>query len=225
MIAALLAGLAAGFGIAIPVGAVSVLIVETGIRSGFRAAAAAGAGTASADGTYAAIAAAFGAALAGALTPWQAPLRTVAVVVLVGLALRGFRSVARDAELTRGGPPPPGSAFSRGGPQRPASGDLAPRSARRTYAAFLGLTLLNPMTITYFAALVVGLGSTGIEPVEKVAFVVAAFAASLSWQTLIAAAGAALHRRLGLRLRLAVGLTGNVIVLVFAAVIAAGLAR
>jgi len=38
MIGALLAGLAAGYGIAIPVGAVSVLIVETGLRLGFRSA-------------------------------------------------------------------------------------------------------------------------------------------------------------------------------------------
>ena len=261
MIGALLAGLAAGYGIAIPVGAVSVLIVETGLRSGFRSAAAAGAGTATADAVYATIAAVFGTALAAALIPWQAPLRAAAVVVLVGLALRGFRSVARDAERARDGgsgsapssgpgsalSPGPGSAPSpRGlpgpasalpaagpppagpppaGPIGPGSGGLQPRSARRTYAAFLGLTLLNPMTITYFAALIVGLGGTGTAPIEKLAFVVAAFGASLSWQTLIAAAGAALHRRLGPRLRLSVGVTGNAIVLAFAVVIAAGLAR
>jgi arginine exporter protein ArgO len=243
MIGALLAGLAAGYGIAIPVGAVSVLIVETGLRSGFRSAAAAGAGTATGDAVYATIAAVFGTALAAALIPWQAPLRAAAVVVLVGLALRGFRSVARDAERARDGgsgsapSPGPGSAPSpRGslgpasalppaGPIGPWSGGLRPRSARRAYAAFLGLTLLNPMTITYFAALIVGLGGTGTAPIEKLAFVVAAFGASLSWQTLIAAAGAALHRRLGPRLRISVGVTGNAIVLAFAAVIAAGLAR
>ena len=112
MIVALLAVLAAGYGIAIPVGAVSVLIVETGLRSGFRSAAAAGAGTATADAVYATIAAVFGTALAAALIPWQAPLRAAAVVVLVGLALRGFRSVARDAERARdagsGSAPSPG---------------------------------------------------------------------------------------------------------------------
>jgi len=229
MIGALLAGLAAGYGIAIPVGAVAVLIVETGIRSGFRAAAAAGAGAASADGIYAAVAASFGAALAGVLTPWQMPLRAAAVVVLAGLALRGFRSVARDAERAAdrgsaaaasaaGGPGPgPAAPF-------PEAAHRAPRSTRRTYAAFLGLTLLNPMTITYFAALILGLGGTGTEPAEKIAFVAGAFSSSLSWQTLVAAVGAALHRRLAPRLRLAVGVAGNVIVLAFAAVIAASLA-
>lgn len=214
MIGALLAGFAAGYGIAIPVGAVSVLIVETGIRSGFRAAAAAGAGVASADGIYAAIAAIFGAALAGVLTPWQVPLRAAAVLVLVGLALRGFRSVARDAERESGA----------AGPLGPEQAGGTTRSSRRTYPAFLGLTLLNPMTITYFAALILGLGGTGTEPAEKIAFVAGAFIASLSWQTLIAAAGAALHRRLVPRLRLAVGFVGNVIVLAFAVAIAAGLA-
>jgi len=80
------------------------------------------------------------------------------------------------------------------------------------------------MTITYFAALILGLGGTGTEPAEKIAFVAGAFSSSLSWQTLIAAVGAALHRRLAPRLRLAVGVAGNVIVLAFAAVIAASLA-
>jgi arginine exporter protein ArgO len=212
MIGALLAGLAAGYGIAIPVGAVAVLIVETGIRSGFRAAAAAGAGAASADGIYAAIAAVFGVALAGALAPWQVPLRVAAIVVLVGLALRGFRSVARDA-----------AHGATGG--MPGSLGRARRPLRRTYAAFLGITLLNPMTVAYFAALILGLGGTGSGLAEKIAFVVGAITASLSWQTLIAAAGAALHRRLAPRLRLVVGIVGNVIVLAFAAVIAVGLAR
>ena len=42
MIAALVAGVVAGYGIAIPVGAIAILIVETGLRRGFRLAAAAG---------------------------------------------------------------------------------------------------------------------------------------------------------------------------------------
>ena len=240
MIAAFVAGLAAGYGIAVPVGAVAILIVETGIRSGFRLAAAAGAGTAAADGIYATIAATFGAALAGVLAPWQAPLRAAAVVVLVGLSLRGFRAVARDA--ARGGgltpatatmpPGPPEMDVPRAdAPQTGAPGvalnatGAVPRSARRVFAAFLGLTLLNPMTITYFAALILGLNGTGTDPAAKGAFVAGAFGASLSWQTLVAVAGGALHRRIAPRLRLAVGVIGNVIVLVFAGVIAAGLAR
>ncbi len=223
MIAAFVAGLAAGYGIAIPVGAVAVLIVESGIRFGGRTAVAAGAGAASADGIYAAVAAVFGAALAGVLTPWEQPLRAAAVVVLAALSLHGLRSVARDSD----GHASPWSGPSRPGdpaPSGPGPSIAARRSVRRTYAAFLGITLLNPLTITYFAALILGLGGTGTDAAQKTAFVAGAFLASLSWQTLLAGGSATLRRRLSPRLRLAVGIAGNAVVLAFAVVIAVGLA-
>ena len=211
MITAFLAGAAAGYGIAIPVGAIAILVVETGLRRGFRLAAAAGAGAATADGIYAAVAAVFGAALAGVLAPLAVPLRVVAVVVLVAIAARGLlglRSAATDLPATPG---PESGGAERGG------------SALRTFGAFLGLTLLNPITVTYFAALILGLAATGAGIAEKAAFVAGAFVASLSWQTLLAAVGALLHRRLAPGLRTGVILLGNAIILAFAAVIAVGL--
>ena len=96
-------------------------------------------------------------------------------------------------------------------------------SASRTYGVFLGITLLNPLTVAYFAALILGLTITGAGAPEKAAFVAGAFLASLSWQTLIAALGALLHRHLSSRLRVAVIVLGNAIILGFAAVIAIGL--
>jgi len=214
VITALLAGAAAGLGIAIPVGAIAILIVETGLRRGFRLAAAAGAGAATVDGIYALVAAAFGAALAAVLAPWERSLRVLAVVVLVAIAVRGLlglralsRSLAADGAPIR----PDVEAAERGG------------SAARTYGVFVAITLLNPVTVTYFAALILGLGSTGAGAAEKAAFVAGAFLASLAWQTLLAAAGAFLHRRLSARLRAGVVLLGNAIILAFAIAIGAGL--
>lgn len=215
MVSAILAGVAAGYGIAIPVGAISLLIVETGLRRGFRLAAAAGAGAASADGAYATIAAAFGTALAGLLAPYARPLRLVAVVVLVAIAVRGLLAVRRGARAQPGGPagiPADVEAAERGG------------STARTYAAFLGLTMLNPLTITYFGALILGLAATGAGPVEKAAFAAAAFLASLSWQLLLATVAAVAHRRLSPRLRAVVVVVGNAIILAFAAAVAINLA-
>ena len=63
----------------------------------------------------------------------------------------------------------------------------------------------------------------GAGPAEKAAFVAGAFLASLAWQTLLAAVGAFLHRRLSPRLRAGVVLLGNGIILAFATVIGAGL--
>jgi arginine exporter protein ArgO len=215
VITSFLAGAAAGFGIAIPVGAIAILIVETGLRRGFRLAAAAGLGAAGADGIYAFAAAAFGAALAGLLAPYETPLRVLAIVLLVAIALRGLLGASR-AQRT---------PATDDGAAMPADVEAAERggSVLRTFGAFLGLTLLNPVTVTYFAALILGLAGTGVGPAEKAAFVAGAFLASLSWQVLLAAVGAFLHRRLSPGLRVGVIVLGNTIVLLFAAVIAADL--
>jgi len=214
MITALLAGAAAGLGIAIPVGAIAILIVETGLRRGFRLAAAAGAGAATVDGIYALVAAAFGSALAALLAPLETPLRVLAVVVLVAIALRGLlglRAAARQPIADGGAIRPDVEAAERGG------------SALRTYGVFVAITLLNPVTVTYFAALILGLGSTGAGLAEKAAFVAGAFLASLAWQTLLAAFGAFLHRRLSPRIRAGVVVVGNGIILAFAFAIGAAL--
>ena len=214
MITAFLAGAAAGLGIAIPVGAISILIVETGIRRGFRLAAAAGAGAATVDGVYALVAAVFGSALAVLLAPWEVPLRVAAVIALVAIALRGLlglRALLRPSVPESAPIPLDVEAAERGG------------SAARTYAVFVAITLLNPVTVTYFAALILGLGSTGAGLAEKAAFVAGAFLASLAWQTLLAAVGAFLHRRLSPRLRVGVILLGNAIILAFAFAIGAAL--
>jgi arginine exporter protein ArgO len=215
VIAALLAGAVAGYGIAIPVGAIAILIVETGLQRGSRLAAAAGTGAAVADGIYATIAVVFGAALAIALAPSETGLRVLAVGLLVAIAIRGLlglrRSSVNAADQEAAVMPADVEAGERGG------------STRRTFAAFLGLTLLNPITVTYFTALILGLTGTGVGPVEKAAFVAGAFLASLSWQLLLAAVGAFLHRRLSPRLRAGVIVLGNGIVLLFALVIATDL--
>lgn len=201
---AFVAGIVAGYGIAIPVGAISVLIIDAAICHGLRTAAAAGAGAAGADVTYAAVAAVFGTALAGILAPIAVPLRFASAALLLAIAIRGLLAVRRDMRAEPTGVP------------------LSPGAAR-TFATFLGLTLLNPMTVVYFAALILGLASTGADPAEKVAFVAGAGLASLSWQELIAFVGSRLHRRLTPRARAATAVTGNLVVIGLAASIAISL--
>jgi threonine/homoserine/homoserine lactone efflux protein len=66
MTAALVAGLLAGFGIAVPVGAVATYLVSLTARTSLRTGACAALGVATADGLYALIAALGGTALAAA---------------------------------------------------------------------------------------------------------------------------------------------------------------
>ena len=221
MTEAFAAGVIAGYGVAVPVGAIAVLIVDASLRRGLRAGLAAGAGAATADGLYAGLAALAGAAIARLVAPIQTQLGWLSVAVLVVIAVRGLLMLRRELVGSAAAPAPEptidGAAIDA--TRIGSSGD----SARRTYARFLGLTIINPMTVVYFAALVLGLPSLGNEAAERAAFVIGAFAASLSWQSLLAGVGAVVHRRLPVRSRLATSLLGNLIVLAFAANIARGL--
>lgn len=200
---AFLTGVAAGYGIAIPVGAIAVLIMDVGIRRGFWPAFAAGAGAATADFLYAGLAVLGGTALAAAVESVGEPLRIVSGVVL---AIIGVIGLMRSR-----------------GPFDSTVPETRPGDLPRTYARFVALTVVNPTTVIYFAAVVIGLGVAGnLSPGEGALFVAGAFLASLSWQTLIACVGAFAGHRLSIRARRFVSLFGNVVILIIAGVILIG---
>ncbi|HEX2774560.1 MAG TPA: lysine transporter LysE, partial [Micromonosporaceae bacterium] len=89
----------------------------------------------------------------------------------------------------------------------------------RAFAGLLGLTLLNPMTIVYFGALVLGRQATAdVTAAQQTVFVVAAFAASASWQLLIAAGGSVVGRLLaGPTGRLATAVVSSALIATLAA--------
>ncbi|MEU3759034.1 MULTISPECIES: LysE family transporter [Streptomyces] len=195
MTAALLAGLLAGYGIAVPVGAVGACLVSLAARTTLRTGVCAALGVATADGLYALAAVLGGSALASALRPVLGPLRWVCVLVLAALAAWGAVGAVREYR----------------GRRLAARAASAPPGALRAYLALLGLTLLNPTTVIYFAALVLGSqGGSAAGAAERSVFVTAAFAASASWQVLLAAGGALLGRALtGHRGRLATALVAS----------------
>ncbi|AEV82779.1 lysine transporter LysE [Actinoplanes sp. SE50] len=193
MSAPFLAGVVAGYGIAVPVGAIGALIAGLSARTSLRVGAAAGLGAATADGVYACVAVAGGAAVAGVIAPIAGPLRWLGALVL--LALAGWTAW--------------------GAIRHPSTGarDERPTTPLRAYAAILGLTLLNPATVIYFAALVLADGGAGGGPW----FVLGAFLASASWQLLIAGGGSLIGRLLtGPRGRLITALSSSVVIAVLA---------
>jgi len=190
-------GVLAGYGIAIPVGAIAILIVERGLRRGFWSGFAAGAGAASADLLYAGLAAVVGQALATWLAPFAGGLRGLSAGVLVGMGAWGLWRALQGRKRAEDGAPAPEEAASH----------------PKVYAQFVGLTLLNPLTVAYFAALILG-GGTGLSGwAARAAFVAGAALASLSWQSLLAGIGALGHRHLSPGVQLGVSLAGNLIVL------------
>lgn len=190
MSTAFLAGVAAGYGIAVPVGAIGVLIAGLSARVSLRVGSAAGLGAATADGIYALIAVAGGAAVAGLIAPIAGPLRWVAAAVLLALAAWTAINAVR-------------------GRHRPSEERARPMTPLRAYLGILGLTLLNPATVIYFAALVLGRGGAG----GGVWFVAGAFLASASWQLVIAGGGSLVGRLLtGERGRLITALVSSAVI-------------
>jgi arginine exporter protein ArgO len=191
--AAFLAGVVAGYGVAVPVGGIAVLIMGLSARTSWRVGAAAGLGAATADGIYALVAVLGGAAVAGLVAPIATPLRWAGAAVL--LALAGHTAVV---------------ALRR---RRVTERSERPVTIRGAYAGVLGLTLLNPATVVYFAALVLGRGGSG----GGAGFVAGAFLASASWQLLIAGSGSLVGRLLtGDRGRLITALVSSGVISVLA---------
>lgn len=192
-------GILAGYGIAIPVGAVAILIVNTAIRCGFSIGFMAGAGAATADLLYAVLASVAGVALTEVLEPLASPLRILGGLVLIGLASVGlWQGLKRTNHLEK------------------TAEACAPL---KMYAQFVGITVINPLTVVYFAALILGRGASAAQYsfLANTLFVVGAGLASLSWQTLLAAVGGVAGSRLSARFRLLATIFGNLVVLALAA--------
>jgi len=190
-----LEGMLAGYGIAIPIGAISILIIDIGLRYGFQKGFMAGAGAATADVIYAALAAIAGGILVVALKPLAGLFQIASGLVLVSIGCLGIWRAWRSSNV-------------------PVATSPNQRDIWRTYTRFLGLTLLNPLTVAYFTTLILGgAGTSLVTWAERFAFVLGAGIASLSWQTLIAGFGAAGHRHLPSRFRLLLSLAGSLIVI------------
>ena len=186
-------GLIAGYGIAIPIGPIAIVIIELGIRQGFSVAFCAGAGAATADLVYASIASLAGTFLVSLLKPYSPIIHTISALVLIALGLwflvSGRRIRGRETREFR--------VSTRLG----------------AYGLVFGLTLLNPLTIAYFTTLILGLRSNVAGSPENVAlFVSGAFLASLSWQSVVASVGGFGHERLSPKLRLVTFAIGNSII-------------
>ena len=203
--AALGLGALVGLGVAMPLGAIGVLLLQTGVRRGFRVAAASGLGVATVDLVYAVVAVLAGTAVAGALEGHERPVRVVSALVLGAVAATGVvrwwraRGRAADDDAAAG----------------PVGGSPA-----RAFAGFVALTAINPLTVVYFAAVVAGLADRLTSPGDRVAFVVGVGAASAAWQVGLGGVGAALGARVGPRTRNVLTLAGHGVVGVLAVVLA-----
>ncbi len=200
-LAALIAGLAAGLAIAMPLGAIGVLILRESILNGVRHGLAAGAGVAFVDLTYCTLAVSVGVAFAPVIRSWGAIPAVISGLVLIGLGVYQLVS-ARSSASTEPLDVPKRAVFFR----------------------FVALTAINPATLLYFLALASVVTTTATSWVAPTAFVVGTGVASLAWQWGLAFVGARVGAMLPARI---VGLLGwvasGVIIVLGISVIVAGI--
>jgi arginine exporter protein ArgO len=195
---ALAAGLLAGLGVALPLGAVGVLLLQEGMLRGRRSALLGASAVATVDLAYAAAAVVAGGLVTAALTGREREVRLTSAVVLAALALHGLVRLRRAGREPSSAPSRAGGAFWR----------------------FLALTTLNPLTALYFTVLAAGLGQRVRSPVAATAFVAGVFLASLAWQSVLAVTGAALGTRLPAAARVWTSALGYGVVLALAVALA-----
>ncbi|MFJ6781257.1 LysE family transporter [Streptomyces yangpuensis] len=189
------AGAAAGLGVAMPMGAMSVLLLQEAMRHR-RTAVAAATGIAVVDLGYAALATALGPWVASHIAPVEAWVRLASAVILLAIAAHGL-SGARS----KGAVPPvpdPGQDAGTGGTTRTAT-DLRPAKA---FARYVALTAINPTTALYFAALTTAQGATLGSGPAGAAFLVGVGAASLLWQQALVALGSLAGARISATARI-----------------------
>ncbi|MFE7095723.1 LysE family transporter [Streptomyces erythrochromogenes] len=176
-----LAGAAAGLGVAMPMGAMSVLLLQEAMRHR-RTAVAAAMGIAVVDLGYAALATAVGPWVASHVSPVEAWVRLASAAILLAIAAHGLAGARPKAAA----PPVPAPEPAASPGTTRTTTDLRPAKA---FARYVALTAINPTTALYFAALTTAQGaSLGTGPAGA-AFLVGVGAASLLWQQSLVALG------------------------------------
>jgi arginine exporter protein ArgO len=194
LVGALASGMLAGLGVAMPLGAISVLLLGEGVERGFWGAAPGALAVGTIDTLYSFAAVVLGAVAAPVIVGWGPWPMALGGLVLVGIAAAGlWRSVTRPDADGAATPAPTG----RG---------------RHRFALFLGLTAVNPTTLVYFAAITVGLADLLRSPVAGAVFVAGVGVASACWQLALVAIGSALGRRATPRAKVVTARVGNAIV-------------
>jgi threonine/homoserine/homoserine lactone efflux protein len=193
-------GLIAGYGISIPLGAIAVLLISQAMEKGLRSGLWAAAGIATVDFSCAVIAVVAGQAVSSILEPYARPLQVISGIVLIAMGI-----------------------YIALGAWRQQKADLNIESNRSTYFRFILLTAVNPFTVVYFTALIIGNPNLGGgSPVDGLLFALGVGFASITWQSMLAGVGAAAKATLPRSFLRITTVAGGALVVVLGALIMIG---
>lgn len=200
-------GFLAGLALAIPVGPMAILLVNTTIERGIRHGIVGALAMASIDFSYAFSVFSLGQIIAQFVGDFGIWLSLGGALILIAL---GLQTLSRNLRLL-------------GKPDAtPIVGD-AKTGLIGTYAKFAGATVLNPPTALYFLAIAPSLGvSASVETSNLVAshlflaaliFAIGVFVGSVLWQEGLALAGLGLRQITSNRVRPWIGSIGGILII------------
>lgn len=191
----LLKGIILGFSIAAPVGPIGLLCIQRTIEGGMRSGLASGLGAATADALYGCLAAFGFSALAGLLVASGGAVGLVGGLFLCWLGIRILTSA-----------PAP----------RAAQGAKSGMGLLPDFASTFLLTLSNPMTILFFAAVITGMTDAPGKGALQGAFLVGGvFLGSSAWWLFLSLVVGVFGQRFDEKTRLRVNRFSGVLVLGF----------
>jgi arginine exporter protein ArgO len=188
-----LAGATAGLAIAMPLGAIGLLLLRLGMLHGFRSAAAAALAVGSVDLAYCAAAVTIGSKVSPLVDAWGVAPLVVSGAVVIAIGLRQLTTSLKAPDASAA-PPKPG---------RPLA----------IFGRFVALTAMNPLTVLYFIALAGVLASTTSGAGAKAAFVAGTGTASIAWQLGLAGVGAVMHRSISPHAGRVLGIVASAVVI------------
>lgn len=192
-------GVTAGIALAIPVGPMALLLIDTTLRSGLRVGAAGALAMATVDASYAVLVFFAGSAVAGILSTYGLALSLIGAAILLALGTQTLYKAIGTAKTSNH-----------------ADKEVAvATSASKTFVKFAGATILNPPTALYFLAIAPSLvGLAGAEPLWATAsFASGVFLGSVVWQQGLALTGAAIRGITTARVRTWMSVLGGLMVI------------
>lgn len=197
-------GFAAGLALAIPVGPMAIMLINTTIERGWKHGVLGALAMATVDFSYAVTVFYVGQVIAGWLREYGVALSLGGASILfflgLGTLLRNVRIFTSEEirQVTQG-------------------------TRRKTFATFLGATLVNPPTALYFLALAPSLTRLGEGAgwATGLVFAIGVFVGSIIWQESLALAGVGLRAITHGRLRAIIGSIGGLLIIALAVTMAA----
>ncbi|MCX6485208.1 MAG: LysE family transporter [Rhodoluna sp.] len=192
-------GFLAGLALAIPVGPMAILLVNTTISRGLRHGVVGALGMATVDGVYALAVFVIGGIIASALASLELVFGLVGAAILLFL---GVQTLIKNLLLL-------------GKTDLPANVATEKSSVAKTFGTFVAATVVNPPTALYFLAIAPNVANMGFELSFSTAtiFALAVLIGSLIWQESLVFVGLAVRGITSNRFRVWLGLLGGLLII------------